>query len=116
MANPLNIHLSGFAAKVVTRLYHLYAIPRNANRWAVAFGYLTELLFTRPLVSMGFAQSSLARFSASEEFMLAPTSTTKKVRDEQMYAEDLRYRSAREGTTLPKDTHAQIPPEARGTS
>jgi NADH dehydrogenase len=116
VANPLNIHLSGFAAKVVTRLYHLYAIPRNANRWAVAFGYLTELLFTRPLVSMGFAQSSLARFSASEEFMLAPTSTTKNVRDEQMYAEDLRYRSAREGTTLPKDAHAQIPPQARGTS
>ncbi|MDF1910495.1 hypothetical protein PXH80_33920, partial [Mycolicibacterium smegmatis] len=36
VANPLNIPLSGFLAKLVTRAYHLYAIPRNANRWAVA--------------------------------------------------------------------------------
>jgi NADH:ubiquinone reductase (H+-translocating) len=92
VADPLNIHLSGFAAKLVTRLYHLYAIPRNANRWAVALGYLTNLLFARPLVSIGFAQSSLARFSASEEFI--PASEMMHPRDEQMYADDLRYQKA----------------------
>ncbi len=92
VANPLNIQLSGLAAKFVTRLYHLYAIPRNANRWAVALGYLTNVLFTRPLVSIGFAQSSLARFSASEGF--TPASAAMNPRDDQMYADDLRYQKA----------------------
>jgi NADH dehydrogenase len=92
VANPLNIQLSGFAAKLVTRLYHLYAIPRNANRWAVALGYLTNTLFARPLVSIGFAHSSLARFSVSEEFMSA--SAGMHPMDEQMYADELRYQKA----------------------
>lgn len=92
VANPLNIHLSGLAAKLVTRLYHLYAIPRNANRWAVALGYVTNTLFARPLVSIGLAQSSLARFSASEEFM--STSPEMHPSDEQMYADELRYQKA----------------------
>lgn len=92
VANPLNIHLSGVAAKLVTRLYHLYAIPRNANRWAVALGYVTNTLFARPLVSIGLAQSSLARFSASEEFI--PASAEMHPSDEQMYADELRYQKA----------------------
>ncbi|BBX20798.1 dehydrogenase [Mycolicibacter terrae] len=68
VANPLNIHLSGRLAKLVTRAYHLYAIPSAANRLAVLIAYLTELWFARPLVSLGVAPSSIARFSASEEF------------------------------------------------
>lgn len=92
VANPFNIHLSGLAAKVVTRLYHLYAIPRNANRWAVALGYLTDLLFARPLVSIGLAQSRPAQFSASEEFM--PVSGLMHARDQQMYADNLRDQKA----------------------
>lgn len=68
VANPLNIHLSGHAAKIVTRGYHLYAIPRAGNRWAVAMAYLADQVFTRPLVSLGLAQTSIARFSASELF------------------------------------------------
>jgi NADH:ubiquinone reductase (H+-translocating) len=100
VANPLNVQLSGFAAKLVTRLYHLYAIPRNANRWAVALGYLTNMLFGRPLVSIGFAQSSLARFSVSEEFMTA--SAVMQPTDEQMYADEMRYqKAASDGTGLP---------------
>lgn len=102
VANPLNIQLSGFAAKLVTRLYHLYAIPRNANRWAVAFGYLTNILFARPLVSIGFAQSSLAQFSASEEFMSA--SAAMHPSDEQMYADELRYQKASaDSTSVPSN-------------
>lgn len=97
VANPLNIQLSGFAAKFVTRLYHLYAIPRNANRWAVALGYLTNALFGRPLVSIGFAQSSLARFSVSEEFMSA--SAMMHASDAEMYADELRYQKASPGPT-----------------
>jgi len=99
VANPLNIPLSGFAAKFVTRLYHLYAIPRNANRWAVALGYLTNILFVRPLVSIGFAQPSWARFSASEEFMPAPAAM--QPLDEQMYTDDLRYQEASDRAAAP---------------
>ena len=47
VANPLKIPLSGFPAKFVTRAYHLYAIPRGVNRWAVALAYLTDALFAR---------------------------------------------------------------------
>jgi NADH:ubiquinone reductase (H+-translocating) len=70
VANPLNFHISGLLAKLVTRAYHLYALPRNANRWALALGYLTDLVFTRPLVSTGLGQPSFARFS-SEQFTSA---------------------------------------------
>lgn len=66
VANPLNIPLSGFPAKVVTRAYHLYAIPRAVNRWAVALAYLTDLMFARTVVSIGLATQEDAKFSTSE--------------------------------------------------
>ena len=66
VANPLNIQLSGFPAKAVTRLYHLYAIPRFVNRWAVALAYLTDLFFDRSVVSIGLASEEDAQFAASE--------------------------------------------------
>jgi NADH dehydrogenase len=66
VANPLNIALSGFPAKAVTRAYHLYAIPRFVNRWAVGLAYLTDLLFDRSVVSIGLSSEEEARFHASE--------------------------------------------------
>jgi NADH dehydrogenase len=66
VANPLNIQLSGFPAKVVTRAYHVYAIPRSVNRWAVALAYLTDLFFDRSVVSFGLSSREDAQFSASE--------------------------------------------------
>jgi len=66
VANPLNIHLSGYPAKFVTRSYHLYAIPRFVNRWAVSLAYLTDVFFARTVVSMGLSTQSDAQFSASE--------------------------------------------------
>lgn len=66
VANPLNIQLSGFPAKVVTRAYHVYAIPRFVNRWAVALAYLTDLAFDRSVVSFGLSSQEDAQFSASE--------------------------------------------------
>jgi NADH dehydrogenase len=66
VANPLNIHLSGFAAKAVTRAYHLYAIPRFVNRWAVGLAYLTDLFFDRSVVSIGLSSERDAQFHASE--------------------------------------------------
>lgn len=66
VANPLNIQLSGFPAKVVTRAYHVYAIPRFVNRWAVTLAYLTDLAFDRSVVSFGLSSQEDAQFSASE--------------------------------------------------
>lgn len=66
VANPLNIQLSGFPAKVVTRAYHVYAIPRFVNRWAVTLAYLTDVFFDRSVVSFGLSTSEDAQFSASE--------------------------------------------------
>jgi NADH dehydrogenase len=74
VANPLNIHLSGLPAKAVTRSYHLYAIPRGVNRWAVSLAYLTDLLFTRSVVSIGLSSEDDAQFTASEGIPMPKTS------------------------------------------
>lgn len=74
VANPLNIHLSGFPAKVVTRSYHLYAIPRPVNRWAVSLAYLTDALFDRSVVSIGLPSEQGAQFAASEGIPMPKTS------------------------------------------
>jgi NADH:ubiquinone reductase (H+-translocating) len=66
VANPLNVQLSGYAAKAVTRGYHLMAMPRFVNRWAVALAYLTDVFFDRSVVSMGLASEEDAQFHASE--------------------------------------------------
>ncbi|WP_040621488.1 NAD(P)/FAD-dependent oxidoreductase [Mycobacterium parascrofulaceum] len=73
VANPLNIHLSGLPAKIVTRSYHLYAIPRGVNRWAVSLAYLTDLLFARSVVSIGLASEEDAQFAASEGIPMPKT-------------------------------------------
>jgi NADH dehydrogenase len=73
VANPLNVHLSGLPAKLVTRAYHLYAIPRFVNRWAVSLAYLTDVFFDRSVVSIGLSSQEDAQFSASEGIpMLKP--------------------------------------------
>lgn len=66
VANPLKVQLSGYPAKLVTRAYHLYAIPRQVNRWAVSLAYLTDVFFDRTVVSMGLSTQSDAEFSTSE--------------------------------------------------
>ncbi|MDV3126956.1 NAD(P)/FAD-dependent oxidoreductase [Mycobacterium sp. 21AC1] len=66
VANPLNVHLSGLPAKLVTRGYHLYAIPRLVNRWAVALAYLTDAVFARTVVSIGLSSEDDASFAAAE--------------------------------------------------
>jgi NADH dehydrogenase len=66
VANPLNIQLSGLPAKAVTRAYHLYAIPRFVNRWAVSLAFLTDAFFDRSVVSIGLSSEEDAQFGASE--------------------------------------------------
>jgi NADH dehydrogenase len=66
VANPLNVRLSGYPAKFVTRMYHLYAMPRFVNRWAVSLAYFTDVFFDRSVVSVGLSSQDDARFSTSE--------------------------------------------------
>lgn len=66
VANPLGVHLSGYPAKFVARAYHLYALPRLVNRWAVALAFLTDVFFPRTVLSMGFVCAPDAQFTASE--------------------------------------------------
>jgi NADH dehydrogenase len=72
VANPLNIQISGYPAKFVTRAYHLYAMPRAVNRWAMALAYLTDAIFKRTVMSMGFSNEADADFAASEGIPLPP--------------------------------------------
>ena len=74
VANPLNVQLSGLPAKFVTRCYHLYAIPRAVNRWAVSLAYLTDILFDRSVVSIGLTSQEDAQFAASEGIPMPKTS------------------------------------------
>lgn len=66
VANPLGVQLSGYAAKLVARAYHLYALPRLVNRWAVALAYLTDVFFARTVLSMGFASGPEVQVTANE--------------------------------------------------
>ncbi len=70
VANPLGVHLSGYPAKLIARGYHLYAIPRLVNRWAVALAYLTDVFFPRTVLSMGFVCGADAQIAASEVVQL----------------------------------------------
>ena len=74
VANPLNVRLSGLPAKAVTRAYHLYAIPRMLNRWAVSLAYLTDTMFDRSVVSFGLPSLQDAQFAASEGIPMPKTS------------------------------------------
>ena len=70
VANPLGVQLSGYPAKLVARGYHLYALPRVVNRWAVVLAYLTDVFFPRTVLSMGLVSEAEAQFMASEGVQL----------------------------------------------
>jgi NADH dehydrogenase len=70
VANPLGVQLSGYPAKLVARGYHLFALPRVVNRWAVALAYLTDVFFPRTVLSMGLVSEAEAQFTASEGVQL----------------------------------------------
>ncbi|WP_280430673.1 NAD(P)/FAD-dependent oxidoreductase [Nocardia brasiliensis] len=66
VANPMGIHLSGRLAKVVTRVYHIYAVPRAVNRWAISLAYATNAVTPRALALLGLVSPEEASFSGSE--------------------------------------------------
>jgi NADH dehydrogenase len=55
VADPLHVPLHGWPAKVVTRGYHLLAMP--ANRLRVTFDWIADLLTRRQLVHFGLVQA-----------------------------------------------------------
>ena len=66
VARPLGIPISGVAAKIITKLYHLYALPSQANRVRVAASWLLNL-FTRPLgAQVGLVSPDAARLDVAE--------------------------------------------------
>ncbi|WP_229719004.1 NAD(P)/FAD-dependent oxidoreductase [Nocardia jinanensis] len=66
VADPMGVRLSGFPAKVVTRAYHIYALPRGINRWAITVTYLTNAVMPRPLTLLGLVGPEEASFGSSE--------------------------------------------------
>jgi NADH dehydrogenase len=60
VAKPLGLPLTGLLAKVVTKGYHLVAIPHRANRLRVAADWLVNLV-SRPMATqLGLVQPSAA--------------------------------------------------------
>ncbi|MFC8527456.1 NAD(P)/FAD-dependent oxidoreductase [Nocardia sp. NPDC057227] len=66
VANPLGIPLSGLLAKVVTRAYHTFAVPRGVNRWAIVMTYLTNTVTQRPLALLGLVSPEESSFARAE--------------------------------------------------
>ena len=72
VANPLHVPISGPLANVITRGYHLYALP--ANRLRVATDWFNDIIEHRQLVQLGLIPSPNTPVSPQPS---TPTSTTK---------------------------------------
>ncbi len=66
VADPLGLHLSGRAAKLVTRGYHLAALPHGPNRLGVALDWLADLVVPRAAVRLGLVDSARAGLVSGE--------------------------------------------------
>lgn len=67
VANPFGIPLSGLAAKVVARAYHLASLPRTANRAQVLMDYVAEKLRPRSTASLGLVDARRSGFSGEDK-------------------------------------------------
>jgi NADH dehydrogenase len=66
VARPLGVPLSGPAAKVVTKAYHLYALPAAGNRLRVAADWALNLV-SRPIAAqLGLVEPAAARLAAEQ--------------------------------------------------
>lgn len=66
VADPLGVHLSGLPAKLVTRGYHLAALPHGPNRLGVALDWLVDLVTPRAAVRLGLADGERSGLVAAE--------------------------------------------------
>jgi NADH:ubiquinone reductase (H+-translocating) len=66
VARPLGLPLTGPIAKVVTKGYHLYALPSAANRLRVAGDWITNLV-SRPIAAqLGLVQPEAAQLAREQ--------------------------------------------------
>lgn len=65
VANPLHIPLSGPLAQLVTRAYHLYALP--ANRLRVATDWFINSIGHHQLVQLGLIAGESPDLAAAED-------------------------------------------------
>jgi NADH dehydrogenase len=66
VARPLGLSLTGLPAKVVTKAYHLYALPAAGNRLRVAADWATNM-FSRPIAAqLGLVAAEAARLDAED--------------------------------------------------
>jgi len=66
VARPLGIPLTGLPAKVVAKLYHLYAVPSMANRARIGADWALNLV-SRPVpAQLGLVRPDQARFGRAE--------------------------------------------------
>ena len=65
VANPLHIPLSGVSAKIITRAYHLYALP--ANRLRVATDWFNDIIEHRQFVQFGLIRDGQSTLAAAEQ-------------------------------------------------
>jgi NADH dehydrogenase len=66
VAKPLGIPLSGPLAKVVTRGYHLYALPAMANRVRVAADWLWQTVLPPESTQLSVVRTEDARLDAAQ--------------------------------------------------
>lgn len=64
VANPLHIPISGVPAKIITRGYHLYALP--ANRLRVATDWFNDVVDHRQFVQLGLIADEDSTLAAAE--------------------------------------------------
>jgi NADH dehydrogenase len=66
VARPLGIPLTGVVAKLVTKGYHLYAIPAMPNRVRVGLDWVVNF-FSKPVAAqLGLVSASAARLDSAE--------------------------------------------------
>jgi NADH dehydrogenase len=66
VARPLGVPLSGPVAKVVTKAYHLYALPAAGNRLRVAADWVLNLV-SRPIAAqLGLVEPAAARLAGEQ--------------------------------------------------
>src|ERR1700709_80814 len=63
-ANPLQVPLSGLAAKTVTRGYHLLSLPGNRGRTTA--DWITEAILPRQAVQLGLVHSADAALNTDQ--------------------------------------------------
>ena len=66
VAKPLGIPLTGRLAKVVTRAYHLYALPAMANRVRVATDWLWQAVLPPESTQLDVIRPEDARLAAAQ--------------------------------------------------